>query len=154
MAGMGALPAMLLLLLGASLETVGVTGLEEKVMDTCLGPQWAGKGLRPKEYWARQALLRPLFGIRDEHVSSGAHSGAKLQRGNQDDSVVNSVILAVSNWESHRLASWVAALLLREKVGYRAVMVEQTDPIHTCVTGCFESMQSAVAFFLSARLDI
>ena len=41
------------------------------------------------------------------------------------------MLVEFGNWDSHKLTSWVTAILLRDKLGYRTIMVQHVDPVNT-----------------------
>ena len=79
----------------------------------------------------------PLFGVRDPRTE------------NMPDVAQNALILEVNRWDTHFLSSWVAAILLKEKVGYNVAPVVLSDQ-----KGTFERMSSASKTPVHANMEI
>ena len=133
------LPVRLLTLILCAIGTPGIApkpaGSNRTVLPpTCLTSAWSAAQRKSlgsdNKYWAQAALANPLFSVRDPHMNPKAHTSA-IQRGRLDDALTNSIVMQQSGWDSHSLATWCATILLREKLGYRAVMVEYTDTVNT-----------------------
>lgn len=81
----------------------------------CFEEGWAGNGT---EFWKRAPVFAadrgeaPLFGVRDDRV------------GNEDAALQNALIIDQTSWDTHKLTSYLAAILLQERVGYKVALRE------------------------------
>jgi len=78
----------------------------------CFEDGWAqGSGVKGAPFWARGPVFdarreAPLFGVRDPRVAQA--SGLR-----------NRLILDQRGWATHKMTSFIAAILLQERIGYR-----------------------------------